>query len=187
MHRELYGGAISCEISEGFADVSEFRQVPDNQEVFAEAVSDRCVIIELLQLDTNVEDGQTAHYYFNEIANTNACSANDRCIIQAKELLDADVPNVACSKYVVFGTQQVSKFKEGEEAKNGVLVLVACLRLPQVQTDLVISVTTPISINPRSSSSSSVDNSRGTDHTAGIIILENVLKSLVIHDWSLFR
>lgn len=46
--RELFGGAILLAIPERFLDISDFRPVPDNQEVFADAIHDQSLIVEVL-------------------------------------------------------------------------------------------------------------------------------------------
>ena len=59
--RALFGGALESFIPGGFVDVSEFRQVPDNQEVFVDARSNRSIIIELLDSDS-VPQGMPSPY-----------------------------------------------------------------------------------------------------------------------------
>ena len=46
---KLFGGAFQIDLPDGFVDVSDFRQVPDHQEVWAEAKTDRSAIIEILE------------------------------------------------------------------------------------------------------------------------------------------
>ncbi|KAI5283709.1 hypothetical protein KEM54_001911 [Ascosphaera aggregata] len=46
---ELYGGAMTVELPEGMADVSDLCQVPDHQEVFAHSVQPFSIIIELAE------------------------------------------------------------------------------------------------------------------------------------------
>ena len=50
MERELWGGAVHVDVPPGFHDVTKLREVPDNQEVFADADSDQSFIFELLQV-----------------------------------------------------------------------------------------------------------------------------------------
>lgn len=54
---ELFGGNIICTLPSTVIDVSGFRQVPDNQEVFLlESNTDKSIIIELLESpDTDIE------------------------------------------------------------------------------------------------------------------------------------
>lgn len=46
--RQLFGGAMSMAIPPRLADISDFRPVPDNQEIAADASTDQSVIIEIM-------------------------------------------------------------------------------------------------------------------------------------------
>jgi hypothetical protein len=65
-------------------------------------------------------------------------------------------------------------FKGRQSQVKDVHCLVALVRLPQVQSDLLVSLTTPCS-------SSSVDDTSGT-----LQLFQDMLKTLVIKDYSLF-
>ncbi|EQC31774.1 hypothetical protein SDRG_10563 [Saprolegnia diclina VS20] len=181
MKRSLFGGAISCDVPSGFADVSEFRQVPDNQEVFADAVTDRCVIIELLQMEETIGESATGTFYFNEIADSNACAPTDRHVAQAFTMPASEVHGLQVPAHIAVGTQAVAKYKEA--AKNVIQVYVCCLRLPRATTDLVVSVTVPISVDPNSSSRGHIP----TDVDEGSVFLKAIFRSLAVHDWDLFQ
>ena len=47
--RELFGGAITVDLPTRMVDVSDFRPVPDNQEVWTDADRDESIILELLE------------------------------------------------------------------------------------------------------------------------------------------
>jgi hypothetical protein len=57
--RDLFGGAITVSLPKGFIDASDFRQVPDNQEVLVRDDSDVSLIIEVLQLATDEGAGES--------------------------------------------------------------------------------------------------------------------------------
>lgn len=46
--RDLFGGAMTMKIPSRLTDVSDFRPVPDNQEVFADGDTDQSIIIEIM-------------------------------------------------------------------------------------------------------------------------------------------
>lgn len=52
----LFGGAMEILVPNGFLDVSEIRQVPDNQEVFVSNYSDASLIVELLETPVKPEE-----------------------------------------------------------------------------------------------------------------------------------
>ncbi|TDH64832.1 uncharacterized protein CCR75_000590 [Bremia lactucae] len=185
MLRPLFGGSLSCDVPESFADVSTFRQVPDNQEVFANAATDQCVIVELLQYEDIVQDAQSALYFFNEIAQSNGCGP-DEVTVLFEETSNAEYTgiNVPHATQIIVGDQCVAKFIEGDHAKNVVRVYLGNIRLPTVTTDVVLSVSTPIRISPASSSREAFQFQQ--DQESASLIFKQALHSFVVKDWSLF-
>ncbi len=55
MLRQLFGGTITIDLPDSFEDVSKFRQVPDNQEVFVSKHSDLSFIVEILETPENLD------------------------------------------------------------------------------------------------------------------------------------
>ena len=49
--RQLFGGAVIMGIPARLVDVSDFRPVPDNQEVLADGSTDQSVIVEIMVSD----------------------------------------------------------------------------------------------------------------------------------------
>lgn len=161
--------------------------MPDNQEVFANAQTDQCVIVELLQYESDVRDEDSARYFFNEIASSNGCSPSDVDVLHAEVLSAQDGPTGIDRPHVtsvVVGDQRVAKFKEGESAKNVVRVYVGNVRLPSVTTDVVVSISVPLLINPASSSAGSFQFADSAE--VGAAIFKQVVTTLSVHDWSLF-
>lgn len=155
--RKLYAGTIQFEIPARFEDVSLFRQVPNHQEVFADADTGQSIIIEIVQLEEEVPDEQSAQFHFEELSRANQASRND--IISVTRLTGANVPLCAIGAdpmslgtpifgSVCTGTQHVAKFNEvdkyGEGARKQVLVVVACFRLKSVTSDVLIVFSAPV-------------------------------------------
>ena len=72
LRRELFGGAISCILNEEYIDVSDLRQVPDNQEVFMHKESNSTIVVEVLEYQENVRNEQACQYFYDDL-----CSANE--------------------------------------------------------------------------------------------------------------
>lgn len=62
---ELFGGAMRCVLPERFQDVSRWRQVPDAQEVYADADCDESVIIELVEAEAEQQAEQLDYFLFS--------------------------------------------------------------------------------------------------------------------------
>lgn len=108
--------------------------MPDNQEVFANAHTDQCVIIELLQYEQSVPNSESARFFFNEIAQSNGCSPNDVTVLHTalataeESPVLSGAPAQAAVTSVIVGDQRVAKFKESDSAKNVVRVYLANVR-----------------------------------------------------------
>jgi hypothetical protein len=70
--RLLFGGAATAHgLPATFCDISAIRQVPDNQEVFADEASEASFIVEILTYEKSLTDADAAAYYFNDMAQAN--------------------------------------------------------------------------------------------------------------------
>ncbi|XP_078234407.1 ran guanine nucleotide release factor isoform X1 [Pogona vitticeps] len=144
---QLFGGAFSAFLPPGSLDVSEMRQVPDNQEVFAHPSTDQSVIVELLEYQAGVPDENAAKYHFEDMADA---SATTEILSQEPLSVHLLVLEGCSSAWHLTARQLVAKFNE--EAKNEVTMYLALLRLPQYGTDVLLSFNDPTWINPLSSS-----------------------------------
>jgi hypothetical protein len=193
--RDLFGGAIRAVVPAEFTDVSCVRQVPDNQEVFAHADTDRSLLFELLQSEQDVATASScpAHFHWDVLARDSA--ASNASVSHEEEiplhrlapaLAQAD-PNVHAS--IVYGTHHVSKFHDSDEHANVVLVSVACIRLPRASTDVLIVFNDPIRIHCESSSARQgavVDRPEMHDLSLRSTILQAAVTSFHVINWSLF-
>lgn len=150
--QKLYGGAISSIIPKGFLDASILREVPDTQEVFVNSREekeitkfndglgfDESVIIDLLQRVDEDDDRRALDVHLGEITGLNGGQEWD--LTQWEQ--GAPTPDQATSQTCV---AIETAYKWGKQEMRQTLVLcVALLRFPDVQTDIVLSVNVPIS------------------------------------------
>lgn len=62
----LFGDAIYLDIPSTYRDVSEFRQVPDNQEVFVDQSSNDSLLVEIMEMVSFSQDhGNFGEYVRN--------------------------------------------------------------------------------------------------------------------------
>lgn len=148
----LFGGALTAVLPPNATDVSELREIPDNQEVFVHPNTDQSLIVELVEYQAQVADPDAARYHFEDIAGSNKASEPGSFqTASVGTLPKADVSLSECSSaWVLTGTQCVSKFNE--EARNTVSLHLGLFRLPQFSTDILITFNDPESISPDSSS-----------------------------------
>ncbi|ORX91419.1 Ran GTPase binding protein [Basidiobolus meristosporus CBS 931.73] len=183
-NKELFGGAITTYVPTTFIDISQLREVPDNQEVYVDTNTDQSVIVELLELAEEAADADCASYHFKQIAEHNDASAENQ-ILKVVQLEDSEVPNLPkdAKKYLLVGRQTISKYNESDpNARNVVNIYLAVFRIPKITTDIIVSYNHPVVIGPTSSSrdtqAGSVDEVENN--------FKKILASFNINDWSLF-
>jgi len=180
--RPLYGGAITAAIPKRFNDCSDFRHIPDHQEVWADADTDQSVIIELNSLDDSVSDAEAAMHYMRELAAAN--EAHSMQVVSTGVLEAAAMPgfDAGVHKSFMVSTQLISKFKESSDKANTIQIYLAVLRLRRVETDLLVSFNVPVAFGAGSSSAGR--SILASEENRAVV--EGLLKSIQIKDWGLF-
>mmetsp|Transcript_2807 Transcript_2807/g.7195 ORF Transcript_2807/g.7195 Transcript_2807/m.7195 type:complete len:199 (-) Transcript_2807:5-601(-) len=191
--RPLFGGAMACQIPEGWLDVSDMRQVPDHQECWTSSETGALLVIEILEYQSAVSNEAAAEYFYKDLAESNGIvsTSNDlqltslspptagRSILVSSDESWGDA--IVCRGT---GYQKIAQGKEVDALGNPralpeaswVTVHLACIRLPHVTTDLLVTVSWPQQTNPQ----------QGSENGSSSVLFQSVLASLQIHDWSLF-
>ena len=185
----LYGGAIECAIPNNFVNTSDIRQVPDHQEVFHELIptssSPRMIVFEILELQSNNKDcNEAVQYFFEDLADSNGATKEGRKIHtyikpQLQKVSDGNIESSGC-----VGIQCVDY---GNKLRQYIKVELLLLRMPDVQTDFLISHSIPIDTEEfedlmKSMSSTVV----ASDISLGKTMLE-ICISFKVNDWGLFK
>jgi hypothetical protein len=181
--RALFGGAITCALPSDFLDISDLRQVPDNQECF-QGPSGHLLVIEILERQNEVSDESAAEYFFRDLAESNGCVLSDNnsnLIFYPASVLSSSLSNIQglppeATVCQGFGQQRVAVGRDTDVAGNprqtevhDIRVDLCVIRLPMQSTDLLITLSTPAII-----------------HTSDEKLFAQVLSSFRIRDWSLF-
>ncbi|XP_053574292.1 ran guanine nucleotide release factor [Bombina bombina] len=161
VNHPLFGGAFSTVLPPFVQDVSDLREIPDNQEVFAHSCTDQSIIVELLEYQEGVSDTEAARYHFEDVASSNDADGKSE-VLSVQPLPLAQLSLTSCTNaWALTGRQLVAKFNE--QACNLVNMHLALFRLPQYSTDLLVTFNDPIAVNP--DSSSAVNGSTETSPT----------------------
>lgn len=143
----LFGGSMSMIIPRSLIDASEFRQVPDNQEVWISASSndDSCMIVELVEYDSTHD----TTWHFQQLAIDN--EATNIQIIQKNFKPIFHIPNSfpkAITLYeTLLGIQSIVKFRSTDQSKE-IYIYLAVLNIPLYNTTILISYNQPDNITP---------------------------------------
>jgi len=148
---ELFGGNMAALLFPGAQDISELREVPDNQEVFVHKSTDQSLMVELLGF-VDEPDEQAVRTHFEEISVSNDAVGQDNSRILSVECLPTNQLALSqCqSAFYLSGQQLVSKFNE--TARNLIHIHMGLLRLSQHGTDVLVVFNDPVDISAQSSS-----------------------------------
>ncbi len=190
----LYGGAITAQIPSDLVDASNFRQIPDTQEVYVCRDSkylnqSDALIIDLMER-VNVKDNDALNYHLSEICNLNGVNKDDSVILEASECLKANnLPDSYCG--LVISGEKAKKW--GKEDVHLVLIL-AVIRLAEVKTDLLISYNIPFhqlddvkDLKKLLSGNKANPNKAEQRITIGKKVVSKILHTLKVENWSLFE
>lgn len=186
VNRQLFGGAAELAFPQELIDISDFRPVPDHQEVFADGSTDQSLVVEILEHQASVPDAAAARHYFDDLATQNEAAAST---FEGNVPTDGALcPNLPPGLFMALGAgaQLVSKGRQTADASNHVQVLVAVIRLPQHSSDLVISLNTPVFISQHSAAAEHAGAGAKTGHLKALPLFRSILASLRIVDYGLF-
>lgn len=195
----LFGGAMACEVPAAMTDVSDVRQVPDNQEVYNDIDTGATIIVELLSRHAAVSDEAAAEFFFRDLATANGCDGVEDGVqvLSAATLPPSAYPLLARQQQpggegqvcayagLACGVQKISKYTNEAGSENDVFVGLAALRfLPRVTTDILVSLSAPQRLHPGSSEAAEVKRLLSAEER--IAILRAAVASLRVNDWGLF-
>ncbi|CAC9490167.1 putative Ran-binding protein [Leishmania infantum JPCM5] len=201
---DLYGGAMRISLPQTMIDVSDFRQVPDNQEVYTDADTGASVIVELLRRQTHVCNFEAGAFFYHDLAKDNGCapesiSQEETCTLppsafpllatSAAPAAPADCGPVAPQSCdfacLTTGLQRISKYTNEKGKENEVFVGLAVLRFtPPVSTEILVSVSCPTWLHPESSEARVVK--RLLTEQERLQLLYTAVASLEVVEWGLF-
>mmetsp|Transcript_5567 Transcript_5567/g.16614 ORF Transcript_5567/g.16614 Transcript_5567/m.16614 type:complete len:196 (+) Transcript_5567:85-672(+) len=183
----LFGGALHIHVPKEFDDISSVREVPDNQEVYADAATDRSIIIEVLEA-VECGDQDAARWHFHNLAEEMQVLNED--LVEATSI-GPDTSTLTNRSGTVgsiaLGRVAVAKYRDSAEKANVVNLFVACFRIKDVATDLLISLNDPIFIhNESSSAKEGAVVMTGDNLQVKADMFKSIVSSLRIDDYTLF-
>ena len=180
---------MTIDMPTSFLDVSDVRQVPDHQECWQDVNAGQLLVIEILQYQSDVSDDTAASYFFEDLRDANGTSMQDsrfQAISSSNDTIRQrlELPSTARLCPGV-GYQRVLLGREVDIGGNPRIqeerflrVDLCAIRLPSVETDLLVTLSTPTT-----SLESSPQGPEGVQMSS---LFESILATLKIRDWNLF-
>lgn len=206
----LYGGAMTVDLAPGFIDASNFREIPDTQEVYVHQEVDDSVVFDLLESVESAAHLDALKEHLHEISRINNDDPESQLVqlytntidLKQTSLKDVDVSKAAITVAIEpakkWGrTTKLEKEGNEETLEEPILVMILSLiRLANVQTDLLITYNTPITKVKDLNALETVFNGKDKPIASieelperikqGLEAIEVITKTLEVKDWGLF-
>lgn len=189
----FFGGAIVGALPVTYEDISNFRQVPDNQEVLLDQASGTAtIIIELLEMTDVADNVEALLEHFDNLATDN--ESQRTIILSPARPMNGDlVPLLeqGHARLAVIGQQLVKKHRSENAEAIDILIVMVLLRLRNVATDMLITLSVPVSAVPQDGLDCDLLLPAGANEELdgqlpGLVAMRGLLATLQIRDWSLF-
>jgi hypothetical protein len=178
--RQLFGGGLQAVLPSTWSDMSDIVPIPDNQELFNDPGLDLTAIVEILER-VEKADEEAVEYLFKDLAEENDAVGEKMNRVEAVRVVTTDeAPGVspAYPKYLLAGEQMVKPDQSPSTLPDQVKVLLFLLRLPEVNSDLLVSLNYPCKGKP-------LDQLR-TEYALVEAAMMRIMQSIKINDMSLF-
>ncbi|EUB63450.1 Ran guanine nucleotide release factor [Echinococcus granulosus] len=134
--RSLFGGAFQIFLPSPAQDVSAFRQVPDNQEVFVNPSNNQSITVDILEAVSSSSLPEAVNLHFQEIVNCNSASDS---VVDSVEI--QHIPN-GPPAVLLRGKQKVAKFNRLQSDLVDIAVML--YRFPDYSADVLVCFNDPI-------------------------------------------
>jgi hypothetical protein len=202
--KELWGGAITTQLPRGLLDASDFRQVPDTQEVFLPGMDATETTPETLQTNDSLifdlmeridgDDLEAIKEHFTEISTLNGASNWELFRITKGE------NELGAQSYVCVALEPALKWGKSEsedpEHKPALAVVLGIVRLAKVHTDLLVTYNAHFSDIQELEALEFLHHVQDEDQIAKNIayerivhassVVEGVINNMKVEDWGLF-
>ncbi|KAL9131900.1 MAG: hypothetical protein Q9217_000260 [Psora testacea] len=191
-HVELFGGAIEANLPSNFVDVSDIRQVPDEQEVYLSANGFSSLIFDLRERISHLStDKEALEYHLDDIID----EGDDKRIWTTNENLELpNFPQVKVLSLLVTTTPPAPEpdMLPRPNTPTHTDILLTLIRLELQLTDMLVALNIPhITGSPEAVAvgGEERDFEKGKYGSAideGNKVMEKVVRSLLVKDWGLF-
>ncbi|KAK3706864.1 hypothetical protein LTR37_012543 [Vermiconidia calcicola] len=136
---DLFGGAITSSLPATFADVSEIRQVPDNQEVYLDKDGFSSIVVDILERVERPDD-EALKFHLQDIVEVDV---GETKVWTSGAAHFSKLPQ-GTPAYTLFATSPPGSKQRGRANEpDFVGILLTMIRLEQQKTDIIVAVNVP--------------------------------------------
>ncbi|KAI9852538.1 MAG: hypothetical protein M1838_000406 [Thelocarpon superellum] len=182
----LFGGAITVSLPLAYADVSEIRQVPDNQEVYLDRDGFTSIIFDLTERVTDVSSDEAALlYHLSDVTDEDEDGGGAAKIWSSSAATCSKLPP-GTPAYTLLATTVAATSASSTPTPSAVTgILLTLVRLESQATDVVVTINVPNV--PGNTDDVDIGAGRlGPLLEEALLMRNRVLETLDIRDWDLF-
>ncbi|EMD00343.1 hypothetical protein BAUCODRAFT_64329 [Baudoinia panamericana UAMH 10762] len=182
----LFGGAVQCPLPATFADVSEIRRVPDNQEVWLDTNGLTSVVFDILERVDGMSDVDALQFHLDDITEESGAEIDGEVTVLMKG--EVRFQKQGTKAYGLLATSLPGEKQRGRDNEpDFVALLLLLVRLVEQATDLIITVNVPHVAGTYDSGEVKPEQGRyGGLLLRGLEIREKIIEGFQIVDWGLF-
>ncbi|KAI4175801.1 MAG: hypothetical protein LQ343_001414 [Gyalolechia ehrenbergii] len=186
---ELFGGAVIVNLPDGYADVSDIREVPDHQEIYLDASGFSSIIVEIAErVPQPAADVDALKFHFEDIVDEQDSGRIWHTDVACLPLFP---PNTPC--YTLLATTTPPPATNGNIQRpltpTFTAIILTLIRLVPQSTDIVVTINIPHIPGQQEPSDGAVNFQEGKFGSlvdGGVKIRDEVWRTLQVKDWGLF-
>lgn len=195
----LYSDAITAVLPKGFLDASQFRQIPDTQEVYVSPENDDSLVIDLMEKVSETTPKDYLKTHLDEIVALNGSDPNSQVETVLTEEVTANVDKeTVLTAYVTVAVEPANKWGrtaslENEDGNKDLMgepllvMIMGVLRLDKADTDVVVTYNVPIThYSEYQGVLTQTKEAMPERVQKGIEAVETLFKTFVVVNWKLF-
>ncbi|KAL8756793.1 MAG: hypothetical protein Q9184_004384 [Pyrenodesmia sp. 2 TL-2023] len=186
---ELFGGAITVNLPDRYADVSNIREVPDHQEIYLDASGFSSIIVEIAErVSEPSTDEEALKFHFHDIVEEHDTSSVYHTGAAQLANLTPDTP---C--YTLLATTTPPPVPNGNPNRpltpTFTAIILTLIRLVPQSTDIVVTINIPHIPEEQEPSDGAVNfegGKYGSLVEEGVRVRDELWRTLEVKDWELF-
>ncbi|KAL8757858.1 MAG: hypothetical protein Q9184_004099 [Pyrenodesmia sp. 2 TL-2023] len=185
----LFGGAITVNLPDRYADVSNIREVPDHQEIYLDASGFSSIIVEIAErVSEPSTDEEALKFHFHDIVEEHDTSSIYHTGAAKLANLTLDTP---C--YTLLATTTPPPVTNGNPNRpltpTFTAIILTLIRLVPQSTDIVVTINIPHIQGEQEPSDGAVNfegGKYGSLVEEGVRVRDELWRTLEVKDWGLF-
>ncbi|EDU45890.1 Mog1 domain containing protein [Pyrenophora tritici-repentis] len=178
----LYGGAITVDLPSSFADASQIRQIPDNQEVYLDNSGYSSIVVEILEYVDKSSDEEALQYHFADLVDG---TDDATTVVEQVGASMKSLPSTPLLTLSFVQTPPSINPHPNRKTPEYTFIHLLLLRLKEQETDILITINVPH--YPGEYEKPAMGQQETELMRSSKLVREKVLETFEVKEWGLFE